>query len=97
MTREEILARARERRAAIADMYYSGDWTPRQVRELNGGISRERLSKIIKAARRDAQRERCARGEHGPRIESEYLMWQDGVALRTPYVKCEDCGARIEP
>ena len=59
------------------------------------GISRQRVHEILKAAKRDAQRERCA-GGHGPILRGEYEAWRDGEMVKLPAAWCRACGARIE-
>ena len=86
MTRREKMAMLRQEGHTLAEIGHIY------------GISRQRVHEILKAAKRDAQRERCARGEHGERRarQAYFVESMPGVMTRVPCVRCLDCGEVIE-
>ena len=89
---------AADRRNRIAEWYVNadGDVTMQQIADAYG-ITKQRVSQIVKRVLRDAQRERCARGEHGETTERQYAAWVWGQGpTRVRDTVCNDCGKVIE-
>lgn len=71
MTRAEMA----ERRANIADLYATGEYTMQEVGELCGGITPSRVSQIVRRAKLDAEHKRCARARNRDLVQSMYAEW----------------------
>ena len=54
-------------------------------------ITKQRVSQILKAAKRDAQRARCARGEHGETRTGSVEIRQGGRRWLLTDTTCTDC------
>lgn len=85
-----------DRNACVVRDYTHGAMTMAEVGRAYG-ITKQRVSQIIRAERLREQRDRCERGEHGDVTERQHTVWiwgKEPTVVRSAV--CNDCGEEVE-
>ena len=91
MTRPDMAQLRADRNAAIVRDYTHGGMTQAQVAAAYG-ITKQRVSQIVKAAKRAEIKARCASGKHGTVVEYGYdRALPGGGMVHVTILRCVDC------
>src|SRR5690606_13439143 len=85
-----------DRNACIVRDYTHGAMTMEHIGAAYG-ITKQRVSQIVKAARVAERKARCASGKHGSVVEYGYdRALPDGSMVRVTILRCADCLEEVE-